>query len=150
VGIIVWLIIFLVTIIIELGTLSLVTIWFSAGALIAIVIKFIGYNMTTQLIGFIITSILTFLLFRPILVKHIKNPKTKTNTDSLIGRTGEVVEEITPLTFGLVKVNGQVWTAKSVEDTLLKEGTMVEIIKIEGVKLIVKEKQRGSMECGFS
>lgn len=142
-SIIVWIIIFILTIIIEIGTLSLVTIWFSGGALIAMLVEILGYDIWAQVVGFIIASVLTFLLFKPSLMKHIKSPKIKTNADSLVGEIGKVIEEITPVTVGLVKVNGQVWTAKSMEEVFLKEGTVVEIVSIEGVKLIVKEKKRG-------
>lgn len=146
-----WLIIFAVTFIIEIATMSLVTIWFSAGALIAFLTQYNGLSILGQIITFIVTSIITFLLFRPALMKHIKTPRIKTNTDSLIGKTGEVLKDITPLSFGQVKVNNQVWTAKSLEGVEIKQGTLVEILEIQGVKLIVKEKERGNVECsGFS
>ena len=138
-----WLIIFIITFIIEITTLSLVSIWFSAGALVAILLDYFGVLFTGQLIGFIATSILTFLIFRPVLMKSIKSEKIKTNTDRLIGRTGEVVKEITSLSPGQVKINGQIWTGKSQDGVNLKEGTLVEVMDIEGAKLVVVEKERG-------
>lgn len=140
-------IIFVATFIIEIFTVSLVSIWFSIGALVAILLEYGGFVFSTQLIGFIITSIVTFLFFRPVLIKHIESPKEKTNVDSLIGKTGEVVKDISPISYGHVKVDGQVWTAKSIDDCTLKKGTRVEVIKIQGVKLIVKEKKGGSKKC---
>ncbi len=71
-----------------------------------------GFHISAQIIGFIVTSILTFLVFRPVLIKHIRTPKVRTNVDSLIGETGEVIRDITPLAYGQVKVNNQIWTAK--------------------------------------
>ena len=150
VDIIAWLIIFIVTFIIEITTMSLVTIWFSAGALAAMAVKYVGFYVLGQIIVFIVTSILTFLLFRPVLMKHIRTPRIKTNADSLVGKTGEVVKDITPLSFGQVKVNSQVWTAKAIEEIEIKRGTIVEILEIEGVKLIVKEKEGGNVECSGS
>lgn len=141
---IVWLIIFIITFIIEISTLSLVSIWFSAGALMAILLNYFGILVKGQIAGFIITSILTFLIFRPVLMKHIKAPKVKTNMDRLIGKTGEITKEINPLSFGQIKINGQVWTGKSLEGATIKEGTLVEVIDIEGAKLVVVEKERGS------
>lgn len=136
VNVIIWLIIFIVTFIIEIATMSLVSIWFSAGALAAIMVKYVGILILGQIIAFIITSVCTFLLFRPILIKHIRTPRVRTNTDSLIGKTGEVVKDITSLAFGQVKVNNQIWTAKSMGNVALKEGAIVEIVEIEGVKLV--------------
>lgn len=137
-----WLGIFIISFIVEVTTLSLVTIWFSAGALVALFIEYIGVSISGQLIGFIITSILTFLVFRPMIMKHIKSPGIKTNADSLIGKTGEVIEDITKLSYGQVKVNGQIWTAKSMEGVDIKKGSIVDILEIQGVKLMVSEKER--------
>ncbi len=126
-----------------MSTLSLVSIWFSAGALMGILLEYLGISLIGQIIGFIITSVLTFLIFRPVLMKSVKSEKVKTNTDRLIGGTGEVVKEINSLTLGQVKINGQIWTGKSQDGLTLKEGTLVEVIDIEGAKLLVVEKERG-------
>ena len=126
-----------------MSTLSLVSIWFSAGALMGILLEYLGISLIGQIIGFIITSVLTFLIFRPVLMKSIKSEKVKTNTDRLIGGTGEVVKEINSLTLGQVKINGQIWTGKSQDGLTLKEGTLVEVIDSEGAKLLVVEKERG-------
>lgn len=143
-----WLIICITTLVIEIFTSSLVSIWFSIGALIAFIVEYIGLEMIWQVITFVGVSVLTFLLIRPHLSKFIKSPKIKTNTDSLIGKVGEVIEDIDPLNVGKVKVNDQVWTAKSFEEEEIKKGSKVEILKIEGVKLIVKEKERRTVKCG--
>ena len=108
-----------------------------------ILLEYLGISLIGQIIGFIITSVLTFLIFRPVLMKSIKSEKVKTNTDRLIGGTGEVVKEINSLTLGQVKINGQIWTGKSQDGLTLKEGTLVEVIDIEGAKLLVVEKERG-------
>ncbi|NMA86748.1 MAG: NfeD family protein [Tissierellia bacterium] len=104
---------------------------------------YFGILFTGQVIGFLITSALTFLIFRPVLMKSIKSEKVRTNTDRLIGRTGEVVKEINSLSPGQVKINGQIWTGKSQNGVTLKEGTLVEVMAIEGVRLVVIEKERG-------
>lgn len=142
-----WLIIFIIAFIAEITTLSLVSIWFSAGALVSILLKYFGVLLIGQIIGFVMVSILTFLLFRPMLMKHIKSPKSKTNVDRNIGKTGEVIKDIEPLTFGQVKVNGQIWTAKSEDGTSITEGSIVEVVGIEGVKLVVIKSKRGNEEC---
>lgn len=142
-----WLAIFAIAFIVEIITLSLVTIWFSAGALMAILLKFFGIQFIGQILGFVITSILTFLFFRPALMNHIKSPKSKTNMDRNIGKTGEVIKDISPLSFGQVKIDGQVWTAKSEDGLYIEKGTLVEVTNIEGVKLIVVESERGNLEC---
>ncbi|MBC8589634.1 NfeD family protein [Wansuia hejianensis] len=142
-----WITVFILTFIIEIISLSLVSIWFSAGALVAIVLDIIGVLMTGQIVGFIVTSLLTFFIFRPVLIKHVKSPKVRTNMDRYIGKTGRVIKEIGPLSFGQVNINGQIWTGKSKDGVYIKEGTIIEVVDIEGVKLIVVESERGNVQC---
>ena len=68
-----------------------------------------------------------------------KTKEVKTNAFSFEGKIGKVVEEINPLEAkGQVKVNGELWSATSADDTPIPKDTEVKIEKIEGVKLIVK------------
>jgi membrane protein implicated in regulation of membrane protease activity len=81
------------------------------------------------------------VLTRPFIKKHLKPKNEPTNADRVIGQTGVVTEKIENLSAsGLVKVDGQTWTARSIDDSVIDEGKQVEIKKIDGVKLIVVEK----------
>lgn len=119
-------------------TLGLTFIWFAAGALLAMIASFFGLPLIVQVFAFIIGSALMLIYTRPLAQKVFKIGATKTNVDSLIGKEGIVIKELQPFTMGQVKVKGQIWSAKSDEDQEIAVDQKVEVVRIEGVKLIVK------------
>ncbi len=125
--------------IIEAFTLGLTTIWFAAGSLIAMIGALVGISPTWQILVFLVSSSILIYFTRPFAVNLLKIGKQKTNAQSLLGETGMVIEEIRPFQTGLVKVSGQIWTAKSKDDTIIEKNKKVKISHIEGVKLMVEE-----------
>lgn len=125
--------------IIEAATLGLTTIWFAAGALIAMISAMLNLPLIGQVIVFLISSAVLLYFTRPLVKEYLKIGSTKTNVNSIIGEVGIVTEKILPFNTGQVKVSGQIWTARSNNNEELDENTRVEIIKVEGVKLIVKK-----------
>lgn len=138
-----WLIIFIVLIVIELLTMGLTTIWFAGGALVALLMSVLGFGMPVQVVVFIIVSVLLLVLTRPIAVKYFNQNRQKTNVESLIGQQALVLEDVDTLhAAGQVKVNGQIWSAKTEEMSgFIAKDTVVMIQGIQGVKLIVKAKE---------
>lgn len=138
-----WLILFVILIVIEIGTLGLATIWFAGGALIAFVAAILGASLIVQVVIFFLVSIVLLVSTRPIAVRYFNKNKTKTNADSLIGKTAIVTAAIDNLQGkGDAIVNGQEWMARSeADDILIEKDKVVEITDIRGVKLIVKEKE---------
>ena len=134
-----WLIIILVFFIIEGITTNLVTIWFAFGALCAFISSYFTNSIIIELIVFIIFTILSLIFTKPILDKYIKKDTIKTNIDMIIGKSGIVTEDITPLKCGRVKLQGKSFMA--ISDKEIKKDKKVEVLKIEGVKVIVKEKE---------
>lgn len=134
-----WLLLFVVLIIIELLTVNLTTIWFAFGSLVAYILSFFVSDIMIQTIIFLVSSIILLIFTRPIVKKFLLNKEVKTNADMLIGKTCVVTKEITKNETGEVKVNGQYWSAKANKKT--KAGSEAKILSIEGVKLIVKEKE---------
>jgi len=63
---------------------------------------------------------------------------TRTNVDALIGKEGLAKTDIDPVDGGVVKVNGEIWLSRSADECLIKEGSKVRVIRIEGVTLIVE------------
>jgi len=58
----------------------------------------------------------------------------------LVGGIGKVTEEIDNMNGkGLVKISGQVWTSRSLNETIIPINSLVKVDRIDGVKLIVKE-----------
>lgn len=138
-----WLGIFVVLLIIEIFTMGLTTIWFAGGALAAYLVGIIGIGTIGQIIAFTAVSVLLLIFTRPVAVKYFNQSRQKTNAESLIGQQGLVIEEISTLqAVGKVEVNGQEWSAKTDEpDGKIAKDKVVVIDGIQGVKLIVREKE---------
>ena len=132
-----WMIIFILLILLELGTVNLVSIWFALGSLAAFVLSFFIDNITIQIALFVGVSFISLLLTRGFVEKIRGNNIIPTNLDRVIGQIGIVTEEITKLEPGEVKVDGKRWSA--VSNKKIKVGSKVEILSIDGVKLNVKE-----------
>ena len=138
-----WLVIFVVLLIIEIVTMGLTTIWFAGGALAAFFVGVIGFGVTIQAVVFLAVSIVLLVMTRPIAVKYFNQERQKTNAESLIGHTELVIEDINTLkSTGRVEINGQEWSAKTDEpDGEIGKDTVVVVEGIQGVKLIVREKE---------
>jgi membrane protein implicated in regulation of membrane protease activity len=136
-----WLIIIAACVIIEASTMGLTTIWFAAGALVAWLIYLIGLNLQVQILVFFIVSIVCLIFTRPIAVEKLKVGKAKTNLDSLIGEIAKVETTINNFNNeGYVKLKGQIWSARSMDDEIIEKDELVVVKDIKGVKLIVKRK----------
>ena len=137
-----WLILFILLSMIEIATMGLTTIWFATGALVATIASVFGANSIVQAILFIVVSVIMLIFTRPIAVKYFNKNRTKTNVESLIGEQAVIISDIDNLQgTGQALVRGQEWMARSEqEDGLIKTGAVVEIVAVQGVKLIVNEK----------
>lgn len=135
-----WMIAITILVVIEIATLGLTTIWFAAGALVAFFLSLLGVNIYIQFFVFILISALLLYFIRPFAEKYINANKVATNVESIIGEEARVTKTIDNFNQqGQAIINGQEWTARSENDEIIKEGTKVKIIKISGVKLIVRE-----------
>lgn len=138
---IIWLVVLIVAIAIEVGTLGLTSIWFAGGALVAVIAAAFSLPLWFQILLFLLVSLLLMIFTRPIAVKYFNKDRVRTNVESLIGRQAIVISEIDNLQgIGQVTVGGQEWSARSDDDKKsLAVGAVVEIVAVSGVKLIVKE-----------
>lgn len=140
---IVWLIALVVFALAEAATVSLVSIWFAAGALVALVVSLFTNNLFVQCAVFLAVSALCMALVRPLAQRRFSPPPymRTTNLDRLIGTEAVVTETIDNLAAtGQVKASGQVWTARTETDEPVPVGTVVTVLRIEGVKMIVQTK----------
>ncbi len=141
---IMWLILMVVCLAVEVCTLGLASIWFAGGALLALVIALIGGPFWLQLLVFLVVSIVLLVFTRPIATKYFNKNRTKTNVDSVVGKQAIVTLKIDNLMGqGQIVTDGMEWTARSLDSTVIEEGTVVVIEKIEGVKAIVKIRKEG-------
>ena len=135
----IWLIAAGVFFVSEIATEGFLICWLGVGALLAMLTSFICNNIFIQTLVFVVSSVLLILLTKPLVNKYMKNSKTViTNSNALIDKTGIVTIAIDSLeATGQVKVNGEIWSAKSEENTIIEKDTKVKILKIDGVKLVV-------------
>ena len=135
-----WIAAFIVLAAAEALTVSLTCIWFAGGAVVAAITALFGVPFWVQMLIFIVVTCLLFALTRPVAKRYLNSKVQKTNTDALIGQTALVTQDIDNLNAkGQVKVEGQIWTARSISDDVqLHEGQKVMIESISGVKVIVK------------
>ena len=97
-------------------------------------------NFLIQLLVFIIVSIISLLITKPLVNKFKKNDVEPTNVDRVIGKKAEVIKKITPDEYREVKVLGSIWTATS--DTVLNVSDKAVVKKIDGVKLVVEKEEK--------
>lgn len=143
-----WMVILILCIVIEVLTLGLTTIWFAAGALVAIFAALLYAPIFAQVILFLLVSLTLLFFTRPIAVKYFNRDRVKTNVESMVGRQAIVTGEIDNVqATGQVTVSGQEWSARSWDDKVrIPAGAVVVVVAISGVKLIVRTEQR--MEAG--
>ena len=134
---IIWIIVVVLGIIIEESTSSLVSIWFSISAGIALVFAIADFSIYIQLAVFAALSLILIVATRPFVKKMMLNTEVRTNVDKLYGMVGIVKKTIEPDDKGVVKVDFQEWTAISFNNKLIEENTKVVIKGIAGNKLIV-------------
>ena len=138
---IIWLVIFIAMIVVEASGPNLVSIWFAVGSLVALILAVIpGVAWWVELIVFVAVSATTLLALRPIFKRFFKRNEFKSNIDSIEGKRGYVTEDITYLVPGAVKLGDIKWSAIPADkDDSFKTGEVVEVVAINGNKLIVKK-----------
>jgi membrane protein implicated in regulation of membrane protease activity len=129
------------TLVIEAMTMGRTTIWFSGGALIALIVEMLNGSIYMQIIAFLIISLVLLFYTRPIAMKHFNKEREKTNLDSVIGKQAVVTIPIHNIQeTGQVVVEGKEWTARSNDSSkCFEKDVLVRIVSIQGVKLIVEE-----------
>lgn len=137
---IIWLIVAVALFIVEMVTYQMVCVWFSFGALLAIIPGGLNAPLWVQLLVFLLASIAFLLFVRPIVRERVTPRKSATNADRVIGQVGVVKETVDNIQqTGRVHANGLLWTARSTDDrVVIPEGSRVLAVHIDGVKLIVQ------------
>ena len=133
-----WLAAMVVFLVMEASTVTLVSIWFAAGALAAIVVALFHGSLSVQVIVFLAVSILLLASLRSVVRKHFTPRLVRTNVDSVLGATGVVTTPVNNIAaLGRVTIGGMEWSARSTTGSPLPEGATVKVDKIEGVKVFV-------------
>ena len=134
----VWLGLMILFLIAEGATVSLVSLWFAAGAVVAMFAALLGAGAWLQTGLFLVVSGALLLMLRPIVRRYLVPKITATNVDSLVGATGLVTVAIDNVTAsGQVKLGAMEWTARSTTGENIPQGSLIRVDRIEGVKVYV-------------
>lgn len=137
----IWLIIAGVCFVIEMMTTGFLVFWFGAGAILTMLVSFIfPDNILLQTSIFVVSSTLLIFLTKPLVNKLQKSDKkVATNAFSIIGKKGIVIQDINEAhNIGQIKVNGEVWSAKTTDGSVIEKGTQIDVVEIDGVKAVVE------------
>ncbi|MBP3920359.1 MAG: NfeD family protein [Bacilli bacterium] len=132
-----WLIVIIICSFLEMITVSLVSVWFIASAIVALIASLFTDSLLIQMGIFVILG--TFLLFttRKPLQKMVENRKEKTNLDRIFDMTGIVTKNIKKYEPGIVKIDGKEWSA--VADKEIQQGSIIKVLSINSTKLKVEK-----------
>lgn len=135
---IVWLVVALIFLVVEGITVGLATIWFAAGAIVAMITSLLDIPVPLQVVIFLVVSICLLVFTRKIFVEKLKAGAEKTNVDAVIGTKAVVISPVLPYSTGQVKIGSQVWTAigRNPEETFDKD-QLVNVEAVEGVKVVI-------------
>lgn len=135
---VIWLVLLIAFVMVEAATVSVVSLWFAAGALAALVAAMLGAQLWLQVLLFAVVSAVLLIALRPVIRKHFTPKLTRTNVDAVVGSEGFVTADIDNLhAVGQVKLGGVEWTARSTDGQPISVGTRVRVDKVEGVKVYV-------------
>lgn len=135
----IWLGIMIVLLLIEAATVGLTTIWFAAGALVAMILCALGIGVFGQWAVFFIVSLVLLYFTRPFALKWMTPHKLRTNYENAVDKTVRITERVDNIAgTGAAVLNGQEWTVRMQQDDVtLEQGELATVAAVEGVKLIL-------------
>lgn len=135
---IIWLVLLIAFAACEAVTVGLTSIWFAAGALAALIAALLGGPLWVQITLFLAVTLLCLAAVRPLAKKHLNDKVVPTNADRVIGAEAQVTQDIDNIHGkGAVIIRGMTWSARSQDGAPVPAGTMVKVLRIEGVKVFV-------------
>ena len=124
--------------ILEARTAGLISVWFVAGAVAAMVAAMLEADVMVQAGVFIVVSALALALTRPLVRRWTQTRTVATNADRVLGQMAKVTETVdNDNSMGAVYVDGKTWSARSSDGSVIPAGTRVQVERMEGVKLFV-------------
>ena len=137
----IWIAVIVLAFVLELLTDQLISIWFVPGAIIATILDFCEVDVLWQVLVVLVIAALGIVFAKTFLSKKLNSSVVKTNIDAIIGERCVVTEKIDNYVgCGLVKVKGQVWSARGVgDDDIFEVGDRLTVVAIEGVKLVCRK-----------
>ena len=134
----VWLGLLVVFLVAEGATVALVSVWFAAGSLAAMLAALAGGPLWLQVLLFLAVSVGLLAMLRPFVRKYLRPRMSRTNVDAVVGSQGFVTEAIDNVAAsGQVKLGAMPWTARSTSGDPIPAGTKIRVDRVEGVKVYV-------------
>ena len=136
---IIWFVLLLMFLVVEAACpIHLVSIWFAAGALVAMIASYFGAAVWLQVLLFLLVSCALVAMLWPFIKKFLNPKLAKTNVDAIIGSEGYVTADIDNVAAtGQVKLGAMEWSARSTSGKVIPKGSLVRVDRIEGVKAFV-------------
>lgn len=133
-----WIIIAAALAAVEAFTFDLVFIMLAGGALTAAGVAAADGNVALQIAVAIVVALAGLGGLRPIAMKHLRStPEIRTGTAALVGQQALVLEDVGPIA-GQVKLNGEVWSARSYDGaSTFAAGQLIDVLKIDGATALV-------------
>ena len=139
-----WWVVVVAAFIFEVATVgNIISIWFCFGGIFAGILELLGVSVIWQFVSFVVVSMLSLLILRPLTVKYFKGNIVPTNADRYVGLVVKLDSDCSKEIWGSVTCNSQVWSCVNIADELLTAGTKVKIMAIDGAKFVVRKAERG-------
>ena len=137
-----WLGLLILFLVAEGASVALVSVWFAAGSLVALIAALLGGPLWLQILLFVAVSVGLLAMLRPFVRKYLRPRISRTNVDAVVGTQGFVTEAIDNVAAsGQVKLGAMPWTARSTSGDPIPTGTRIRVDRVEGVKVYVSPAQ---------
>ncbi len=136
-----WIVLGVVLAVAEIFTTTLFLIMFAAGAFAAAGAAALGAPVALQALVFAVVSALSVAVVRPVIQRHarsaLESGEQPFGIEALEGATALVLEPV-DAERGLVKIDGELWIARSYDATRsYPAGERVQVIKVRGATALV-------------
>lgn len=134
-----WLVAAVIFFLAEIFTAGFVLAAFGVAAVVAALVAFLGLGIEWQLAAFVVASAVAIVYSRRF-AERITGPQAEgVGVDRVLGKRGVVLETIDPLqASGRVRIDREQWRAESIDGSVIPAGAIIEVIRVEGTRLIVR------------
>ncbi len=138
-----WVVLGIILLVVEALTPEFIVASFAVGCFAAALVSLFTTSLTLQLVTFALATALVLWQIRPLFLRFLDSKEARTNTDLLQGQVGKVIEAVGPQEKrGRVKIGGEEWLAVALEGERVDSGERVEVVGVEGAKVIIKSIDR--------
>ncbi len=135
-----WLVLIAIFLVIEMLTLDFTFLMLSVGSGAGLVTGLFDAPVWLQFLVAAVAAVLLILFIRPPLLKrlHRSTDPTKSNVEALIGLGGYALREISGITGQVKLTNGDIWTARSADSSVIPQGVHIAVESVEGATAVVR------------